>query len=144
MIAAKLKYRGIDAWGNGAFNAPRIGSNGKTRKHHGIDYACDPGLEILSPCLGEVTKLGYPYPYVSQGTNYRYVEIIDLTGLRHRVFYVEPSCKVGDQLTILSVIGKAQNISNRYSTPRKPMVNHVHYEIIDDGEYVDPATIGHD
>ena len=72
------------------------------------------------------------------------MEIIDLNGLRHRVFYVEPSCKVGDQVTILTVIGKVQNISNKYSTTRKQMVNHVHYEINDRGQYVDPATIGHD
>ena len=144
MIAAKLKFRGIDAWGNGAFNASRIGTNGKVKKHHGIDYACEPGLEILCPCIGKVTKLGYPYSYVNQGVNFRYVEIIDLNKLKHRVFYIEPSCKAGDQVTILTVIGKVQNIAKKYSTELKPMVNHIHYEIIDNGQYIDPATRGHE
>ncbi len=141
-MQAKLKLRGIDAWGNGAFNASRISSSGKVRKHKGIDYACSPGIEIMSPCLGEVTKLGWPY----SSSNFRYVEVTDLTGeLRHRVFYIEPSVRVGDQVTILTVIGKVQNISNRYSTKNKPKTNHLHYEILTtEGEPLDPGKIGHE
>ena len=143
-MKAKLKQRGIDAWGNGAYGASRLWSGGKARSHKGIDYACEPGLEILSPCIGEVTKLGYPYSYVNKGTNFRYVEIIDLTGLKHRIFYIEPSVKVSDQVTILTVIGKVQSIDNRYTTEHKVMVNHIHYEIIDKGQYLDPETMGHE
>jgi len=126
MIAAKLKLRGIDDWGNGAFKAPR-----GEKKHKGVDYSFDV-LEILSPCIGKVTKLGYPYDYEIHGFNYRYVEITDLTGLRHRVMYINPTVEVGQQVTILNGIGTTQNISSKFHNPnREPMIPHVHYEILD-------------
>lgn len=140
MIAAKLKQRGCDDWGDGSFKAPRVKSDGTRKPHKGIDYACLPGQEILSPCVGEVTKLGYPYPF-KEGFNYRYVEVTDLQGLRHRVFYIEPTVEVGHQVTILNVIGASQDIAGKFSNPDKdPMTNHVHYEILDDeGSPLDPA-----
>ena len=144
-MKALLKKRGIDAWGNGAFGATRIGSNGKVKSHKGIDYACPPNIGIMSPAIGEVTKLGYPYPYVSKGTNFRYVEISDLAGLRHQIYYVKPSVKEGDQVTILTVIGQSQDIAKKYDTKVKKMVNHIHYQVLDtDGVPIDPETIGHD
>jgi len=130
MLAAKLKKRGIDAFGSGAF-----GSSRGDRKHKGIDYACEPGTEILSPCIGKVTKIGYPYP----NSTYRYVEVTDLSKLRNRVFYIKPVVKKGDQVTVLTVIGKAQDIAKKYSTEHKKMVNHVHYEILN-GEPINPEN----
>ena len=133
MIAAKLKPRGVDDWGDGAFDSPR-----GDKKHKGIDYCCDVGAEILSPCIGQVTKLGYPYSY-KKGFNFRYVEVTDLTGLKHRVFYIKPAVNLGQQVTILAVIGHGQDISGKFSSPRrKPMKNHVHYEILDKGQPINP------
>ena len=84
--------------------------------------------------------MGYPYPYKA-GFNYRYVEVTDLQGLRHRVFYIEPSVDVGHQVTILNVIGVSQDIAGKFSDPNKePMTNHCHYEILDGkGKPQDPA-----
>ena len=137
MLAKKLKHRGSDDWGNGEFGASR-----GDRKHKGIDYAADPGDEILSPVKGAVSKLGYPYQF-NPGDEiiYRYVEITDYKGLRHRVFYIEPTVDVHQHVDLNTVIGLAQDISSRYHRDdRSPMINHAHYEILDkDGTPIDPA-----
>lgn len=119
--------------GGGWFGAPR----GGTRTHRGIDYACYPATEILSPVRGVVTKVGYPY---GDDLSFRYVEVTDDAGYRHRTFYIEPCVEVGDKVYDVDVIGKAQAIVTRY--PGHGMKNHIHYEVISpDGQYIDPDTV---
>lgn len=132
----ELELRGSDDWGDGSFGASR-----GSRKHKGIDYKAEPGDEILSPCTGKVTKIGYPYaPKPGDKITYRYVEVTDPQGYRHRVFYIEPRVNMARQLNQGVVIGTAQDISGRYhDDDKEPMINHVHYEILDEeGEPVDP------
>lgn len=140
MIWAKalkeLEQRGTDDWGDGSFGASR-----GSRKHKGIDYKADPGDEILAPCDGKVTKLGYPYaPKPGDKITYRYVEITDHQGYRHRVFYIEPAVNMARQVNKGVMIGTAQDISGKYHRDdRNPMINHVHYEILDEeGQPTDP------
>jgi len=114
-----------DAHGSGEFGAPR-----GTHTHHGVDYACEAGTQILSPVAGVVTKLGYPY---GDDLSYRYVEIDTGNGLYHRVFYVWPLVGVGIMVVPDDVIGEAQDIAQRYSHNGQ-MNNHVHYEVV---RYVD-------
>lgn len=129
----ELRKRQSDKWGAGYFNAPR-----GSRSHSGIDYLCEPGASILSPCDGEVTKLGYPY---GDDLSFRYVEITDKNHARHRLFYVEPELAVGDTVHENDVIGEAQDLTTRYSTPEKgPIPNHIHYEIIVAHSHVDPES----
>ena len=142
MLAAGLKPRGFDAWGSGAYLATRTSADGTVRVHKGFDYALEIDF-IFSPCIGTVTKLGYPYGWVHNATNYRYVEIEDLTGLKHRIFYIQPICKKGDTVTVLTPIGYPQDISPRYQDPNlSPITPHIHYEIINpkNGETVNPET----
>ena len=138
MIVARttLKPRGTDAWGCGDYGASR-----GTRTHKGIDLLAEPADEILSPVKGRVSKHGYPYtPVAGDQITYRYVEITDYQGNRHRLFYCEPSAAVDLHVDTSTVIGIAQDISSKYSTPDKLMGNHIHYEIIDkNGDYADPG-----
>jgi murein DD-endopeptidase MepM/ murein hydrolase activator NlpD len=116
--------------GAGWYGAPR-----GARSHNGIDYAVEPGIEILSPVEGKVTKLGYPY---ADDLSFRYVQVTDEDGYQHRVFYVEPSVNVGQRVGTRTVIGTAQNIAGRYAFEGR-MTNHVHYEVKDPaGNFVDP------
>ena len=137
MLTMRLPFRGSDAWGDGAYQAPR-----GDKLHKGVDYACNPGSYILSPCIGTVTKLGYPYGWVENATNYRYVQIEDLIGNRHRVFYIEPLVYRGEVVTVLTSIGIAQDISTKYQDPNlSPMTPHIHYEVLNNkGETISPES----
>ncbi len=133
MILAILPKRGTDDWGSGEFGASR-----GSRLHNGRDYACYEFTVICSLTDGIVTKLGYPY---GDDLSYRYVEITDNEGFRHRYFYVSPSVEVGEQCRRGDMIGLSQNISKRYNDPKKgPMKNHMHYEIMNGSRYIDPEV----
>lgn len=124
-----------DSAGDGHYGASR-----GSRVHTGVDYVCSPDSPVYSPVDGEVTKLGYPY---GDDLTWRYVQITDRTGHRHRLFYVNPLVAVGEQVSKGEEIGEAQNISLRYPNHQKPMTPHVHYEIITpDNEFTNPEEFG--
>lgn len=126
MKLSKLKRRGSDGFGAGHFGAPR-----GSRTHKGVDLLASSGEAIESPVTGTVTKLGYSY---GDDLSYRYVQIT-AGGYDFRVFYVDPSVRVGQEVIADTVIGLAQDLGRRY--PGIP--NHVHFEIKIDGEYIDPT-----
>ena len=141
MITAQLAKRN-DPAGAGHFGAPR-----GDRTHKGQDYACVPGAHILAPVppdqIWSVTKIGYPYASGEGGANspqphYRYIEVTDLNGQRHRVFYVKPKVTEKELVTSRTIIGAAQDVTARY--PQYPaMTPHVHYEImLPDDSCIDP------
>ena len=144
MIAKTLKPRGIDDWGDGSFGAPRGKDKNKNPKFHkGIDYCADPGDEILAPIAGAVTKLGYPYtPKQGDKITYRYVEITDYAGRRHRIFYIDPTVGIEQHINLNTIIGISQDIAGKFHhKDKKPMINHIHYEILDlDGNPVNPKV----
>ena len=131
MIKARLSKRS-DAAGEGHFGASR-----GSRTHKGQDYECFPGAIIESPIKGYITKLGYPY---ADDLSYRYVEITQsLSTNKYRIFYVEPSVKLGDGVLPGDAIGAAQDVAKRY--PNESMTCHVHLEIkLDDGSFTDPEA----
>jgi len=139
VIARTLKQRGIDDWGDGSFGASR-----GDRAHKGIDYSADPGDEILAPIAGAVTKLGYPYaPKPGDKLTYRYVEITDYAGRRHRVFYIDPTVNIEQHVNLGTIIGLSQDIAGKYHREdRGPMINHVHVEVLDlSGKPIDPKNV---
>jgi murein DD-endopeptidase MepM/ murein hydrolase activator NlpD len=125
IIPAQLRKRTSDQYGYGHFGAPR-----GTRTHNGQDYKCPAGCAVLSPCSGEVTKLGYPY---ADDLSFRYVQITK-NGRDHRIFYVFPWVAVGEEIEEGREIGSAQDLEKRYPgiTP------HIHYEIRENGEFINP------
>lgn len=129
-----LPLRGSDGFGYGHFGAPR--SNGRT--HNGTDFSCNPGDLILSPISGKITKKGVPH----YNEAYRYIQITDSAGLRHRVFYVQiihDLFEMNAEVFEGDPIGVAQNISKKYDTDNRKMINHIHYEIINTkGEPINP------
>lgn len=133
MIINELPKRGTDQWGSGNFRASR-----GNRTHKGIDYSCDPGIDIDCPVDGVVTKLGYPY---GDDLKFRYVEVSEPGGFRHRHFYVLPTVRVGDKIKRGDKVGEAQDIAGKYSRPDKTMTNHAHYEIKINSRYIDPEGL---
>jgi len=122
-----------DAAGDGHYHSPR-----GDRLHNGIDYDCVIGASVLSPVNGVISKLGFPY---GDDLSWRYVEVTDGSNLRHRLFYVNPTAKVGQAVTANIEVGIAQDIRKRYPNERS-MGAHVHYEIMNSAnEYLDPDEV---
>ena len=126
-MIAQLPLRERDSWGEGYFGASR----GK-RKHHGIDYACWPGSEVLAPVSGIVTKIGYPY---ADDLRFRYVQIT-ADKLHYRIFYVEPAIGIMNQQMDKdeTVIGYSQDLHHRYPS----ITQHIHVEVKDGKKYLNP------
>ncbi len=101
----------------------------------GVDYVCKPGWLAVTPVGGVVTRLGWCYRDTQE---YRYVEVTDVGGLRHRLFYVKPlaGLSIGQRVDIHDPVGVVQDIAARYPE----ITPHIHYEIKrQDGTYVKPA-----
>ena len=136
MIMAELPRRGTDDWGSGEFEASRGTKNGKPKLHKGIDWACYPETVIRSPVSGIVSNAhGIAY---SDDHSYTYLEITDNKSARHRIFYIDIYVHIGDFIHYGDIIGKAQNIAKRYSSPMRVMKNHIHYEIVLKNKAIDP------
>lgn len=123
-----LPTRKCDGQGCGHFDAPR-----GSRTHSGIDLACKPGTAIGSPVTGTITKLGWAY---EGNPDIRYVQVT-AGDYDYRVFYVEPLVAVGDEVTPADVIGGSQ----RLESMDRGGTQHVHFEIMRDGQYIDPTPL---
>lgn len=121
----------VDAAGSGHFGAPR-----GSRTHRGVDYEVVPGEDIYSPCDGVIRKWGFCY---ANEPKWRYVEVEDAWGNRHRIFYVKPGTPPHRVVRAGDVIATAMDITERY--PDSGMEPHIHYEIITDGEYINPEAL---
>lgn len=133
MLYIKTPMRNDQA-GQGHFKASR-----GSRPHNGIDFEAPVNSIVLSPASGKITKHGYPY---GDDLSYRYIEVTDMKGLRHRLFYCEllPKVKVGDNVRKDSFIGFVQDITSRY--PESHMKNHIHFEVMNqDDDYLNPEDI---
>jgi hypothetical protein len=134
--AVELEIRN-DPAGSGYFGASR---DGGTRAHNGVDYVCVPYMPVLSPINGKVSKHGIVY---GDDHQWRYIEITDSDGLRHRFMYVDPGIEKGGRVAVGDNMGRAQDISQRYIERDAPLCNmlpHIHYGIKDSqGNYLDPT-----
>ena len=130
----RAALRGVDSQGSGAFGASR-----GARKHRGVDFVAKPGVQLLSPVNGFVSKYGFPYHDINK-RKFRYVAIVDDAGDEHRFMYVSlpRGLTIGQRVEVGDLIGNVQNIAKLYDG----MKNHVHYEIVrrsaDKRIYVDP------
>lgn len=129
IVSTNLRKRTSDKYGSGNFGAPR-----GNHPHNGVDYICPPDSQVQSPVDGIVTKLGYPY---GDDLSFRYVEITDKQQRKHRFFYVEPSVLEGWHIAVNDIIGMSQSLQKRYPE----ITDHIHYEVMINGSYVDPETI---
>ena len=128
---ATAKIRKTDRWGSGAYKAPR-----GNRLHKGVDIVCDKGDAITSASCGVVRKTaGRPYAASDKKKkHYRYVEIMDASGLRCRYFYVAASVKTGDMVCRGDVIGAAQGLEKVYPG----ITDHIHFEVLGKSGPVNP------
>ena len=113
--------RGHDDYGYGHFGASRDGGG---RSHEGVDYIAKAGQSVVAPISGYVTKIGYAYA----GDSHRFVEITNpALKFEARVFYIDPSVKVGDTVRLGDEIGEMDTLHTRYAG----ITDHVHMELMD-------------
>lgn len=126
--------RGVDAYGSGAFGAPRDGGR---RAHQGVDLVAAPGEPIRAPISGIVTRLGEAY---GGRDGLTYVEIANpATRYIARVLYVGPAVPLGRRVAAGDFIGQAQDLAGRYPAG---MTNHVHVELTGRrGGRLDPLVV---
>jgi murein DD-endopeptidase MepM/ murein hydrolase activator NlpD len=127
------KMREPDDFGAGYFGASR-----GNKTHRGVDIAAEAGSACYSVTDGIVTKFGYPY---ADDLSYRYVEVTYDGVTRFRYFYVDPheDLEIGDTVHQGLYLGTVQDVAAKYETEDEKMNNHIHFEVIEKGEYVDPV-----
>lgn len=105
-----------DPDGNGTFLASR-----GNRLHDGLDLTCLPGQDIVSPIKGVYRRIVYPY----NDRDFCGMRIVNTWSIVD-LFYVEPTIIIGESVAKKHIIGRAQDISKRYSDKMKP---HVHMRV---------------
>ena len=123
-----------DRLGLGHFGARR-----GSRTHKGIDFQAAEGSTVYAVADGEVTKIGYCY---ADDLKYRYVQIRgSVDGLDLRYFYTTPHplLNVGSWVQKGQPICVVQDIASKWSTDKKTMQNHFHFEIKDAGVHINPV-----
>jgi len=114
-----------DAFGDGNFGSPRgLLPGGAKKFHDGIDIIVVPGEDIVSPISGRVVKIDYPYAGHPEWMGLE-IENLDLIA---EVWYIEPNPSLVNQQVIggVTVIGRAQDISKKYS---RDMIPHIHFRL---------------
>lgn len=124
-----LRLRGNDPTGYGHFGASR----GK-RKHNGTDYCTEPNEPIFAPIDGKI-RIGYPYQSSKQ------MKLIEISqeDISVKIMYVAPIVKNGQNVQAGDLIGYAQNIAQYWRSDK--MKNHIHVEIRQKGELIDPEKV---
>lgn len=104
---------------------------GDWRTHNGVDYACAEGSEVSAPCSGKVTETG------TDGRWSSVVTLEDASGRLWRVCGVNsPAVKPGDTVTAGQKLGTVGTISCECAEEA-----HIHLEVLQNGQYLDPAKI---
>lgn len=126
--------RGVDAYGSGAFGAPRDGGR---RTHHGVDLMATSGEAVRAPIAGVITRIG---PAYADQSKLQFVEIANpTTHYVARVLYVGPLVTRGASVAAGDLIGTAQSLAGRYP---QGITNHVHVELTGRrGARLDPLAV---
>ncbi len=118
-----------DKWASagGAYQAARA-TDGRSRKHEGIDLLTVPGQPIVAPTLVRVLRRADPYPDSKDSTLSGIVlEAMGAghDGLRIKILYLDPDGSlIGKLIPRGTVIGHAQSLQELYPGIR----DHIHVE----------------
>jgi len=106
----------MDVGGDGHHGAPR-----GSRLHDGIDFMCEPGQRIYAPISGDIIRPSSPYADDS-----RYGGLVIANDrITIKLWYFNPSVRVGVYVGAGEVIGIAQDIGLKYYD----VTPHVHLRV---------------
>lgn len=100
----------------------------EVREHNGIDIKAPEGTEVVSSIIGTVTDVGYD----SEKGNYIVVENDNVKTIYSQLSAT--NVKKGDNINIKQSIGAVGSTGNSTGA-------HLHFEVMIDGEYVDPESL---
>lgn len=119
----------IDGWGSGKFGTPRGTLPGGAKKFHdGLDVQVKPGDLIHSIIDGKMVKIDYPYARDLSWTGLQQENSL----VRVEYWYMAPAHDiVGKTVTVGTVIGVAQDISEKYPEHEEYgiMLPHIHIRV---------------
>jgi murein DD-endopeptidase MepM/ murein hydrolase activator NlpD len=115
-----LQIRGTDAYGSGAFGAPRKRSDGTRYKHQGIDIKTKPGQKVRALTDGIFIRIVDPY---GDG-KFSGMVIKDVKGNMQKIFYIKTIKEPGDEVKKDQLIAIAQDVADG-----RDMTNHYHFEV---------------
>jgi len=128
-VVTGQRIRGCDPQGCGSFGAPR-----SDHTHQGIDIVAAPGAQVFAPISGTVTRHSVPY---ADDPRFKGIEISS-PGYSVKIFYCNPSVKVGAQVSVGEVIATAQDLRIKYPA----ITNHLHVEVRDaNRKIIDPTKL---
>ncbi len=136
-----MQIRGRDAYGSGAFGAPR---DAGARRHPGVDLVAPPGTPVHSPVSGTVRNFDPYRADADKRGHFHGVEITTKDGYRVRVMYVDGGgLRGGQYIKAGDPLGSAEDLSSVYPPKRGGrMTNHVHLDIKDpSGRFIDPTPL---
>lgn len=117
-----------DTRGLGHYHATRVG-----RLHDGLDVVVTKGQVLNSPFNGTLNRT---YLVAANDSKYTGIELIsDDNRFRCKIMYCY-AISVGQQVQRGEQIAFAQAVSEKYGSS---MIDHVHIELFENGEEVDPA-----
>ncbi|MBQ8588464.1 MAG: M23 family metallopeptidase, partial [Clostridia bacterium] len=100
----------------------------EVKEHNGIDIKAPEGTDVVSSITGTVTDVGYD----SEKGNYIVVENGNIKTLYAQL--ATTSVNKGDKITAKQSIGSVGKTGNATGA-------HLHFEVMVDGEYVDPQSL---
>lgn len=109
-----------DPGGSGYHGAPR-----GTRRHNGVDFACNRGENVLMPVSGTIVRESLPY---KDDLKWRGVHIVN-DRIEIKVWYLEPRVGIiGNTYEAGKVIGVAQDIGEKKGYDN--VTPHIHLRIV--------------
>jgi len=116
-----------DVYGKGYFGARR--SNG-SRKHNGVDLVADIGIPVYA------IRSGYVLKAENKRANGNYVKIDHGNKLCSFYLHLSSYCvKKGERVRQGQMIGRIGKTGNAFN---HDMLTHLHFEVHNDGEPIDP------
>ena len=143
-VSPNQGLRGIDGFGNGAFNASRVAGahaaggkkQGEQYTHMGLDIAAKPGTKVIAWCDGTLLSPGFAY--TGGGGDLRSLHLVGnrapFERFKFTLLYAKlvpelmgwdaPEVKQGDVIAIVQDVAAFKMIGHT-----RKMTNHVHFEV---------------